>query len=140
MSLQLSPNCPHDVSEQDVAAQADGLCPLCLQAKVVELMAERDEANTRAAEQTALATKSIRRLAEKTEPGEIGAFTSRDHWQGRALAAESALAKALEVVAGLLIEWDRVTQYGSPMAKAANPRVFAARDLIRTTEHRHAGE
>lgn len=32
MPLQLAPSCAHDVSEQDVATQADGLCPLCLEA------------------------------------------------------------------------------------------------------------
>ena len=26
--------CPHDISEQDIAAQADGLCSLCLFSKV----------------------------------------------------------------------------------------------------------
>lgn len=30
MALKMRELCPHDVSEQDVAAHADGLCPLCL--------------------------------------------------------------------------------------------------------------
>jgi hypothetical protein len=35
--LKIVETCPHDVSEQDVAAQADGLCPLCLFARVGRL-------------------------------------------------------------------------------------------------------
>lgn len=34
--------CPHDISEQDVAAQVDGLCPLCLQGKVEVLRAAQE--------------------------------------------------------------------------------------------------
>ncbi|MFK4647250.1 hypothetical protein ABIF96_005824 [Bradyrhizobium ottawaense] len=37
MALELIASCPHDVSEQDVASQADGLCPLCLAAEVNRL-------------------------------------------------------------------------------------------------------
>jgi len=35
-----------------------------------------------------------------------------------------------DVVEGLLTEWDNLTRYGSPMAKAANERVAAARTLL----------
>jgi hypothetical protein len=35
-----------------------------------------------------------------------------------------------EAVKGLLIEWDRLTKYGSPLAKAANDRVVAARAAL----------
>jgi hypothetical protein len=35
-----------------------------------------------------------------------------------------------DVVEGLLMEWDKLTRYGSPMAKAANERVAAARKLL----------
>ena len=35
--LTLSKSCEHDVSDQDVAAHVDGLCPLCLQAEVTRL-------------------------------------------------------------------------------------------------------
>jgi len=34
------------------------------------------------------------------------------------------------LLAGLLSEWDTLTRYGSPMAKAANPRVRAARAAL----------
>ena len=37
MALEMVEPCPHDISEQDVAAQADGLCPLCLAADIVKL-------------------------------------------------------------------------------------------------------
>jgi hypothetical protein len=37
MALELIAGCPHDISEQDVACQADGLCPLCLAAEVNRL-------------------------------------------------------------------------------------------------------
>lgn len=30
MVLKMADPCPHDISDQDVAAQVDGLCPLCL--------------------------------------------------------------------------------------------------------------
>jgi hypothetical protein len=41
------------------------------------------------------------------------------------LAAQ--LATALE---GLLMEWDKLTRYGSPIAKAANERVTFARAVL----------
>lgn len=53
--------------------------------------AEIERLNAALTEQTELARKSIRRLAELAEPGAIGAFASRDHWKEKALAAESAL-------------------------------------------------
>jgi hypothetical protein len=38
MALEMTAtSCPHDISEQDVASQADGLCPLCLAAEVNRL-------------------------------------------------------------------------------------------------------
>ena len=37
------------------------------------------------------------------------------------------LRAALE---GMLMEWDKLTRYGSPMAKAANERVAAARRAL----------
>lgn len=37
MALKMVSPCPHDISEQDVAAQADGLCPLCLADEVAIL-------------------------------------------------------------------------------------------------------
>lgn len=36
-----------------------------------------------------------------------------------------------EALEGLLMEWDKLTRYGSPMAKAANERVAAARELLK---------
>jgi hypothetical protein len=33
-------------------------------------------------------------------------------------------------IEGLLMEWDKLTRYGSPMAKGANERVAAARKLL----------
>lgn len=34
--LKTADPCPHDISEQDVAAQVDGLCPLCLQSELAK--------------------------------------------------------------------------------------------------------
>lgn len=44
--------------------------------------------------------------------------------------AEADLEAAREVIKGLLSEWDRLTRYGSPMAKAANERITAARAFL----------
>jgi hypothetical protein len=38
-----------------------------------------------------------------------------------------------DVIEGLLTEWDKLTRYGSPMAKAANERVAAARKMLEGT-------
>lgn len=38
--------------------------------------------------------------------------------------------KYIEAIRGLLMEWDKFTRYGSPIAKAANERVAAARKLL----------
>ncbi len=39
MPLTLTPTCPHNVSDMDVACQADGLCPLCQKAEIERLRA-----------------------------------------------------------------------------------------------------
>lgn len=39
MSLVLPVGCAHTASEMDVASNADGLCPLCLQAEIERLRA-----------------------------------------------------------------------------------------------------
>ncbi len=41
--LEITPTCEHDISEQDVAAQADGLCPLCLSAQNEKLRAALEQ-------------------------------------------------------------------------------------------------
>ena len=46
---------------------------------------------------------------------------------GKANDDNARLRAALE---GLLMEWDKLTRYGSPMAKAANERVTAARAAL----------
>jgi predicted component of type VI protein secretion system len=74
-----------------------------------------------------------RKLAEALEELNICRAHNRMMEQSHAAhrdALERELAEAVEVVKGLLTEWDRLTQYGSPMAKAANPRVSAARAFI----------
>ena len=37
MTLKMVEPCPHDISDQDVASHADGLCPLCLYADLHRL-------------------------------------------------------------------------------------------------------
>ena len=37
MPLEMINLCPHDISDQDIAAQVEGLCPLCLAADVNRL-------------------------------------------------------------------------------------------------------
>jgi hypothetical protein len=37
--------CPHEIWEMDIAAVADGLCPLCSQAEIERLRAEVDWLN-----------------------------------------------------------------------------------------------
>lgn len=47
--------------------------------------------------------------------------------KARLMAAAPALIAALE---GMLQEWDQLTRYGSPLAKAGNERVAAARRAL----------
>lgn len=42
--------------------------------------------------------------------------------------------RARAALAGMLLEWDKFTRYGSPMAKAANERVAAARAALQAGE------
>jgi len=49
----------------------------------------------------------------------------------RCAAKVKELRAALE---GMLLEWDKLARYGSPIAKAANERVNAARAAIRKGE------
>lgn len=66
MPLTLSPTCEHDISEQNSACQADGLCPLCLaatlEAKDAEIAKLRAVANAA-------------RLLPRTTPKGGGAYT-----------------------------------------------------------------
>ena len=51
------------------------------------------------------------------------------------LAAQAAqIAGLREVLIGMVAEYDQQARYGSPMAKAANPRVQAARAAIKDTQ------
>ncbi len=43
-------------------------------------------------------------------------------------------AKASVVIRQLLHEFDKMTRYGSPIAKAANERVAVAREFLETLE------
>ena len=88
-SLRADNDKMHDLVDQltQVHHDAEAKCD-ALQARVKEL-AELH------AQQAELASKSIRRLAELAEPGAIGAFASRDHWQSRALRAEQERDEAV---------------------------------------------
>lgn len=44
--------------------------------------------------------------------------------------AAGVLDAAEQALEGMQMEWDRITQYGSPMAKAANPRVAAMKAAL----------
>lgn len=50
------------------------------------------------------------------------------------LRAEANVKELREALVGLLDEFDRLMRYGSPMAKAANPRVAAARVALLSCE------
>jgi hypothetical protein len=50
------------------------------------------------------------------------------------MSDKEKIARLLEALAGMLMEWDQLTRYGSPMAKAANERVTAARAAMDTTK------
>lgn len=65
MPLTLAPDtCPHDISEQDVATQADGLCPLCLAADNARLRAALQKiADLPPPEKAVRPVKSHRRIA-----------------------------------------------------------------------------
>jgi hypothetical protein len=55
--------CPHDISEQDVAAQADGLCPLCLLAEVILLKSALESIDAAAVAKRAGAVKKMQAIA-----------------------------------------------------------------------------
>lgn len=91
--IRFDDGCVHPEAQCGIDAAATQLDSLlkerdALQARVKEL-AELH------AQQAELASKSIRRLAELAEPGAIGAFASRDHWQSRALRAEQERDEAV---------------------------------------------
>jgi len=56
-----------------------------------------------------------------------------EYWHERAHKAEAEIERLTAAVEGLLMEWDKLTKYGSPMAKAANERVNAARAALKDT-------
>jgi hypothetical protein len=60
--------------------------------KLTALRAALTQSAEKLAAAEELAALSIRRLAEATEPGFIGAFAARDQWQERAEKAEASLA------------------------------------------------
>jgi hypothetical protein len=63
---------------------------------------------------------------------DLGAALSNEHALERKNALLAARISQLEAgLEGLLYEWDKLTRYGSPMAKAANERVAIARALVK---------
>ncbi len=64
MGLNMAEPCPHEVFEQDIASQADGLCPLCLHDEVIVL---RNALNliARKKKMDAVAAFSMRAIAIK---------------------------------------------------------------------------
>jgi len=56
--------------------------------------------------------------------------------QGSLRDAETT-ARLREALNGLLMEWDELSRYGSPMAKAANERVTAARAALASLEGKY---
>ena len=63
MALEMVKPCPHDVSEQDVAAQADGLCPLCMVAEVRLLISALESIDAVAVAKKAGAAKKMQAIA-----------------------------------------------------------------------------
>lgn len=43
---------------------------------------------------------------------------------------EALFREMAEALEGMKLEWDRLTQYGSPMAKSANPRIQSMTDAL----------
>lgn len=43
-------------------------------------------------------------------------------------------ARKKMALSGLLQEWEKLTRYGSPLAKQANPRVAAAKEALKGPE------
>jgi len=52
-ALKMIEPCRHDISEQDVAAQADGLCPLCLYERVRTMRSALEEIITQGPQRVA---------------------------------------------------------------------------------------
>jgi hypothetical protein len=74
--------------------------------------------------------------AEKAEK-EIGDWIQEtqdqhDQAQDRVALMRERAERAEAALRGMLEEWDRQSRYGSPMAKADNPRVQAARAVLAT--------
>lgn len=90
------------------------------------------------ADDTWLLSLAINRALDVTqaaEPANIGQLAvSMIHTAQQMLelwhAAQARERQMVEALEGLLAEWDRFTQYGSPLAKAANSRVAAARAAL----------
>jgi hypothetical protein len=57
----------------------------------------------------------------------LGAVADRDVTIARLSAA---LAEAREALAGTVAEWDKMTRYGSPLAKDANENLSLARAIL----------
>lgn len=71
-------------------------------------------------------------LYQSDESGIIVARKSTQFLDGRftPLEEHDMSTQYREAIIGLLMEWDKLTKYGSPIAKAANERVSAARKLV----------
>lgn len=63
MTLDMIEPCPHDISDQDVAAHADGLCPLCLAADVNRLCIALEQIDAVAVSKKAGAAVRMQRIA-----------------------------------------------------------------------------
>lgn len=47
---------------------------------------------------------------------------------------DAEIARLYGALSGLLQEWEKLTRYGSPLAKQANPRVAAAKEALKGPE------
>lgn len=94
MTLEMIAPCPHDISEQDVAAQADGLCPLCLAADLARVrLNHRDVVRTkrRTDARLKIAIQALKLIADENA-----------RWSEKHQIARDALARVTRPMGGRL--------------------------------------
>lgn len=151
MPLTLSPTCEHDISEQDSACQADGLCPLCLAAALEAKDAEMMELTGKydAALDEIIKQADAKRDAIRAADAEIASL-KEDARASSALAAENfarakkteaeikELRAALDIVRGIIVEG--AMEGFNPLVGDWAERLFASQALTHAALEQRATE
>lgn len=76
-------------------------------------------------------THTILAIGTPVTGGEMDYEATVAHYEGKLAERDADIARLQGALSGLLQEWEKLTRYGSPLAKQANPRVATAKEVLK---------